>query len=130
MEPPHGSLTPDQLQLILAALPCDLSFADEHDVLRYWHGRTYRTCDERSLGRNVRDCHPGHSLAVLEEILGAFRSGERDSAEGWRQDGERFKYTRYCALRDAAGAYRGVLEINHDITGLRALEGAQKLPGW
>jgi uncharacterized protein len=130
MDSPRGSLSQDQLELVLAALPCDLSFADEHDLLRYWQGRTYRTCDERFIGGDVRACHPGHSLAVLEEILAAFRSGERDVAEGWRQDGERFKYTRYSALRDAAGAYRGVLEINHDITGLRALEGAQKLPGW
>ncbi len=130
MDSPRGSLTPEQLELILGVLPCDLSFADEHDVLRYWQGSIYRSCDERFIGCDVHDCHPGHSLAVLEEILTAFRSGARDVAEGWRQDGERFKYTRYSAVRDAAGTYRGVLEMNHDITGLRALEGVQQLPGW
>ena len=114
----------------MGVLPCDLSFADEHDVLRYWRGRTYRSCDERFIGRDIRDCHPGDSLGVLEEILTAFHSGARDMAEGWHQDGERFTYTRYSALRDAAGAYRGVLEINHDITDLRALEGTKQLPGW
>jgi DUF438 domain-containing protein len=45
-------------------------------------------------------------------------------------DGERFKYTRYSAVRDADGAYKGILEVNHDITDLRALEGIQRLPGW
>lgn len=97
------------MELVLRALPCDLSFADEHDV---------------------RDCHPGHSMAVLEEVLAAFRSGAKDVAEGWRQDGERFKYARYSAVRDDSGVYRGILEVSHDITDLRALEGAQPLPGW
>ena len=29
-----------------------------------------------------------------------------------------------------AGAYRGILEVNQDLTDLRALEGEQALPGW
>lgn len=130
MEVSKGCLSPDQLHLILRLMPCDLSYADEYDVLRYWQGRTYRTCRESFVGRDLRDCHPGHSLPVLEEILAAFRSGARDVAEGWRPDGDRFKYTRYCAVRDERGVYMGILEINHDITGLRALEGEQQLPGW
>ena len=130
MDAPSGTLTPEQMELVLRVLPCDLSFADEHDVLRYWKGQTYKSCSERFIGRDVRDCHPGHSMAVLEEVLAAFRGGARDVAEGWRQDGERFKYTRYSAVRDDSGAYRGILEVNHDITDLRALVGAQPLPGW
>ena len=130
MEAHRGTLTTEQMELVLGALPCDLSFADEHDVLCFWKGRTYKSCSERFIGRDVRDCHAGHSMAVLEEILSAFRSGAKDVAEGWRQDGERFKYTRYSAVRDGSGAYRGILEVNHDITDLRALEGAQPLPGW
>lgn len=130
MDTPNGNLTPDQLELILRVLPCDLSFADEHDVLRFWKGQTYGSCREDFIGRDVRDCHPGHSMAVLEEILGAFRSGARDMAEGWRQADQRFKYTRYCAVRDDEGAYRGILEINQDLTDLRALKGVRQLPGW
>lgn len=130
MKTPRGSLTPEQMELVLRVLPCDLSFADEHDVLRFWTGPTYKSCDERFIGRDVRGCHPGHSMAVLEEILSAFRSGAKDTAESWRQDGERFKYTRYCAVRDDEGAYRGILEISYDVTDLRALEGVQRLPGW
>jgi DUF438 domain-containing protein len=130
MDTPKGSLTPDQLELIVRVLPCDLSFADEHDVLRFWKGQTYGSCKEHFIGRDVRDCHPGHSLAVLEEILHAFRSGARDVAEGWRQADRHFKYTRYCAVRDDEGAYRGILEINQDLTDLRALEGVRQLPGW
>jgi uncharacterized protein len=126
----RGTLTPEQTMLVLRDLPVDISFADEDDVLVYWSGATYKTCDPRYIGRDVRDCHPEHTLACLEEILIEFKAGTRDVAEGWEQDGKGFKYTRYTAVRDNAGAYKGILEVNQDITGMRALEGAQRLPGW
>ena len=40
------------------------------------------------------------------------------------------RYTRYAAVRDDAGAYRGILEVNQDLTDARALAGEQDLPGW
>jgi uncharacterized protein len=88
------------------------------------------TCDPHYIGRDLRDCHPASSLDTLEEILRCFKSGERHVAEGWALDGGRFKYTRYTAVRDDQGAYRGILEVNGDLTPLRALEGEQSLPGW
>ena len=126
----RGTLTPEQMRLVLRDLPLDISFADEDDVLVYWSGATYKTCDARYIGRDVRDCHPEHSLGCLEEILHEFKAGTKDVAEGWEQDGERFTYTRYRAVRDDAGAYRGILEVNQEVAGLRGLEGARRLPGW
>ena len=126
----RGTLTPKQTRLVLRDLPIDVSFADENDVLVYWSGATYNTCDARYVGRDMRDCHPANSLECLEEILRQFKAGARDVAEGWEQDGKRFKYTRYTAVRYDAGAYKGILEVNHDVTAMRALEGAQRLPGW
>jgi uncharacterized protein len=131
MEWQRGSLTPEQLDQILRFLPVDLSFADEHDVLRYWKGATYKTCDARYIGRDVRDCHPESTLARLEDILSQFKAGARDVAEGWthRKGGE-MVHTRYFAVRDKDGAYRGVLEVNQDVTHIREIEGDQALPGW
>ena len=126
----RGTLTPEQVKLVLRDLPVDISFADEDDVLVYWSGATYKTCDARFIGKDIRECHPEESLACLEEILRAFKAGEKDVAEGWRQEGSRFTYTRYKAIRDRTGAYRGILEVNQELAGLRALEGDQTLPGW
>jgi DUF438 domain-containing protein len=126
----RGTLTPEQTVLVLRDLPVDVSFADENDVLVYWSGATYKTCDARYIGCDVRDCHPESSLECLEDILREFKAGTKDVAEGWEQDGARFKYTRYTPVRDDAGAYKGILEVNHDVTGMRALEGMQRLPGW
>jgi len=126
----RGDLTPELADLAFTFLPLDLSVADENDVLVYWKGATYKTCDARYIGRDVRDCHPEHSMACLEEILSAFKAGTKDVAEGWEQKGETMKRTRYIALRDRDGAYKGILEVNEDVTGARTLQGDQSLPGW
>ena len=131
MVPEYGSLSAAMSSLICAVLPLDISVADEHDVLVYWKGEGYRNCDPAYIGRDLRDCHSSSTMAVLEEILRAFKAGEKDLAEAWRRkpDG-RMKRLRYYALRDADGNYRGILEINEDLTEARALEGEQALPGW
>jgi len=126
----RGSLTPEQVKLVLRELPVDISFADEDDVLVYWSGATFKTCDPRYVGRDIRDCHHEESLACLEEVLRAFKAGEKDTAEGWRQEDGRLRHTRFVAIRDRTRAYRGILEVEQDISRLRALEGEQKLPGW
>ena len=126
----RGTLTPEQTRLVLRDLPIDISFADENDVLVYWSGATYKTCDARSVGKDVRACHPQESLECLEAILREFKAGTRDVAEGWEQVGTRFEHTRYRAIRDDAGAYRGILEVNQEASALRALSGEQSLPGW
>jgi DUF438 domain-containing protein len=126
----RGSLTPELAAQVFRSLPLDLSVADENDVLVYWKGATYKTCDARYIGRDVRDCHPKESLDCLEEILREFKAGTQDVAEGWGPSGEGMKRTRYIAMRDDEGTYRGILELNEDITSARALEGEQSLPGW
>jgi len=126
----RGTLTPEQMRLVLRDLPVDISFADENDVLVYWSGQTYKTCDPRYIGRDMRDCHPEDSLRVLEEILRELKAGTKDVAEKWGQDGKCFKHTRYRAIRDDAGAYKGILEVNQEISALQALTGEQGLPGW
>ncbi len=131
MEWKRGTLTPEQLDRVLETLPVDLSFADENDVLLYWKGATYKSCDARYIGRDVRDCHPDESLPLLEDILRQFKAGTKDDAEGWEHKKHgRLVHTRYFAVRDRDGAYRGILEMNQDVTRIRELEGDQALPGW
>lgn len=129
MEWQRGALTPEQMELVLRTLPVDLSFADQDDVLVYWRGDTYKTCDARYIGRDVRDCHPEHTLADLEEILAQLKAGTRDSFECWEHRKGRLRYTRYLAVRRKDGAYRGILEINQDVTRIKALEGDKTLLG-
>ena len=78
----------------------------------------------------MRDCHPEDSLDCLEEILREFKAGTKDVAEGWGRSKGKLKHTRYFAVRDKDGTYKGILEVNQDVTHIRALEGEQALPGW
>ena len=99
----RGSLTPELADLVFSFLPVDLSVADEDDVLVYWKGETYKTCDGRYIGRDVRDCHPESSMACLEEILRAFKAGEKDVAEGWekKRASSSARGTSPCAISTA-----------------------------
>jgi uncharacterized protein len=128
----HGTLTEDQALLLFRHLPVEVSFADENDVLRFWSGsKSYRTCDARFIGRDVRDCHPAQSLDVLESILREFKAGTRDVAEGWstQADGS-VELVRYVAVRDGRKGYRGILEVIQAVSDLQGITGEQRLPGW
>jgi uncharacterized protein len=125
----HGTLSAEQMKLVTANLPADISFADENDILLFWSGETYKTCDARYIGRDIRACHPEGSLEVLERILAEFKAGTRDTAEGWHEEAGRFHFTRYTAVR-AHGVYKGILETNMYLEGFRSLSGEQALPGW
>ena len=130
--PGTGPLTSGQLDLLLRHLPLELTFVDERDEVA-WYSEGRERVFPRSpeaIGRPVRQCHPPESVPAVERILQAFRSGERDSAESWFRMEGRFVHVRYFALRDGRGGYRGTLEVSQDVTGIRALEGEQRLPEW
>jgi DUF438 domain-containing protein len=127
-----GALSVEQIDLLLTNLPVDISFVDEKDTVVYYSGTADRIFPRTPgvIGRKVQNCHPPKSVDVVESILRAFRSGERDVAEFWIETGGRFVHIRYFALRDKAGAYRGTLEVTQDVTAIRGLRGERRLLDW
>ena len=127
-----GHLSPEQVDLLLTHLPVDVSFVDENDTVVYYSATRERIFPRSPgvIGRKVQNCHPPKSLAVVERILEAFRTGERDDAEFWIESGGRFIHIRYFALRDGAGAYKGALEVTQDATAIRRLRGERRLLDW
>lgn len=126
-----GGLTLDQLNLMLTTLPFDVSFVDENDRVRFYsEGERVFPRSPGAIGREVRNCHPPKSLDKVEEILAAFKAGEKDAAEFWIEMGPRFIHIRYFAMRDADGTYRGCLETVQDATHVRGLEGQRRLVNW
>lgn len=126
-----GALTAEQIDLMLGVLPFDLSFVDENDRVRFYsEGERIFPRSPAVIGREVRNCHPPASVDKVEEILVAFRAGEKDTAEFWIQSQGKFIHIRYFAMRDAAGGYRGCLEIVQDATHIRALEGQRRIVDW
>lgn len=127
-----GDIDMEQLNLILAGLPVDLSFVDETDHVRFYSEGPARIFPRSPavIGRAVQKCHPPESVATVQRILDSFRAGTKSVAEFWIQLGPRFIHIRYFALRDATGRYRGCLEVSQDVTGIRALQGQRRLLDW
>jgi DUF438 domain-containing protein len=127
----YGALTVAQLDLLIAALPVDFSVADEHDTLLQFAGTVYATCDRNEIGGSLQACHPAGSQAALARVLAAFRAGRDEPFEelvegrsgGWH-------YVAYLPLRHSDGVYRGILEVQQDVTGIRALTGEFRLSDW
>ncbi|MBN2737342.1 MAG: PAS domain-containing protein [Spirochaetales bacterium] len=42
----------------------------------------------------------------------------------------KFIHIRYFAVYDAAGEYKGIIEVSQDVTGIRALTGERRLLDW
>jgi hypothetical protein len=127
-----GNLTPTQLELMLNALPLDLTLIDEHDKVRFFNKPKDRTFPRSPavIGRDVRNCHPAESVHVVNAILDAFRNGERDEAKFWLPIKNQFLLIRYLALRDEHGVYCGCLEITQDIAPIQAISGTRRLLDW
>jgi DUF438 domain-containing protein len=127
-----GRMTLEQINLMLTHLPVDLTFVDENDRVAYYSEGPERIFPRSPaiIGREVRNCHPPKSVHLVNQILDAFKSGSRDTAEFWIELGGKFIYIRYFAVRDKTGYYRGCLEVSQDLTRIRKLEGQQRLLDW
>jgi DUF438 domain-containing protein len=129
-----GSLTPQQIALLLTHLPVDVTFVDAGDVVRFYSDQKERIFKRSPgvIGRSVLKCHPAESVDRVKRILDDFRAGTRDTAEFWIQmKGDtpepRFLHIRYFAVRDSHGAFQGTIEVTQDVTAIRKLEGERRL---
>ena len=127
-----GKLTLEQINLIYKHMQVDLSYVDEHDVVKFYTDTKHRVFPRSAgvIGRMVQNCHPRESVSTVEAIIDAFRKGEQDEAEFWLDNGKRFIYIIYNAVRDEEGNFRGVLEMMQDVTHIRSLTGNQRLLSW
>jgi uncharacterized protein len=126
---PSGSFTVDELTVLLNTLPIDVTFVDKNDKVKFFTQGRHRIFDRNRaiLGRDVRMCHPPQSVHTVEQILIDFKSGKQDNAPFWIQMQGKFIYINYFPLRDTEGNYLGTIEFSQDLTGLRALQGEQRL---
>ena len=129
-----GSMTLEQITLILTHLPVDVTFVDEGNDVRFYSGGPNRIFERTPdiIGRNVLNCHHPDSVQIVFKILEDFRAGTRDTAEFWIQTkpedpSNRFIHIRYFAVRDEQGKFYGTLEVTQDVTEIRQLQGQRRL---
>ncbi len=127
-----GQLTAEQVNLIMAHLPVDISFVNENDEVTYYSASPGRIFPRSPgvIGRKVQNCHPPKSVEMVERILSEFRAGTKSVADFWIQMQEKFILIKYFAVHDAEGKYRGCLEVSQDVTAIRKLEGQKRLLDW
>ena len=124
-----GALSFAQLRGLFSTLPVDLTFVDADDRVAFFSEGPDRVFarSRAIIGRKVQHCHPPASVHVVERIVDDFRAARRSVAEFWIELHGRFVHIRYFAVRDAAGAYLGTLEVTQDLTRLRGLTGERRL---
>lgn len=127
-----GSMSLEQLNLVLNNLPVDFTVVDENNRVLYFNNPPQRIFPRSPaiVGREVKNCHPPNSLDKVVEIIDAFRAGRKSHARFWINIRNKKLLIEYFALRDAQGNYRGVLEVSQDITDLQSLEGDRRLAEW
>jgi len=127
-----GELNLEQVLLLFNNLPLDITFVDENDTVRFFSRPKHRFFPRSPaiIGRDVQNCHPPESVHIVEKILAAFKNGEKESATFWLEMKGKFILIQYFALRNSNNDYKGVLEVSQDVTGIRALEGEQRLLDW
>jgi hypothetical protein len=123
------NLNKEQLAGILEALPVEVSFVDENDLVRFWNKHETRIFKRpvSVVGKSVQNCHPKHSVDKVNQLLSDFKSGKKDSAEFWIDLKGRKVYIRYFAVRDKTDRYLGTLEVTQDITEIKKIEGERRL---
>jgi len=127
-----GSLTKEQLDGLINALPVDITFIDADDTVRHFNKpeKRFFVRTKAVLGRKVQMCHPQKSLDVVNTILGSFKSGKKDVAEFWINLNDRLVHIRFFAVRDNNGKYLGTMEVVQDITKIKRIEGERRLLDW
>jgi len=127
-----GTLSKEEAEAVLNALPVDITFVDKDDTVRYFNRSEDRTFvrTKAVIGRKVQQCHPQKSIHIVNKILEAFRNGSRDAAEFWIDSKGRMIHIRYLAVRNQNGDYLGCLEVTQDITNIKKIEGERRLLDW
>ncbi len=125
-----GSFDMKEIEALFVTLPVDITFVDKDDKVKFFSHSPNRVFERNRsiIGRDVRMCHPPHSVHIVEQIIEDFKTGKENKAAFWISNFKgRFVHIDYTALRGQDGEYLGVIEITQDITDLRNLEGDQRL---
>jgi nitrogen fixation/metabolism regulation signal transduction histidine kinase len=114
----------DTIQAVVDSMADGVIFIDAQDRVALVNkaGRVLRNLSGGG-GRDVKDCHPAATHAMLDRVLGWLRSGdEQGPAHSIIKEKEGRFETTYAPVRSAGGDYLGTVMVIRDIAERRHLE--------
>jgi DUF438 domain-containing protein len=129
------SMNAEMVKAMIEAMPAELTVIDANDEVVGWNKHETRLFRRpmTAIGMNFRQCHPEHSLAMVERLIGEMKAGERDKASFWidlevvKGEPRHKVLIEFYALRDVGGKYIGCLEFTQDVQAIRELQGQKRL---
>ncbi len=124
-----GKIRASQLMLLFDHLPLDITYIDDNDRVVYYSDPPHRIFPRSKavIGRTVQNCHPPESVSVVNKLLDAFRSGQKQKESFWINMGGKNILIEYYALKDVNGNYTGTIEVSQDVTAIKNLKGEKRL---
>jgi len=128
-------MSDEMVRAMIETLPAEVTVIDSNDEVVAWNRHDFRifkrpmTC----MGMNFRECHPGDSLAIVENIVSEMKAGVKDKFRSWidlEVEPGKPKHKiliEFYALRNEKGEYLGCMEFTQDVEEIRRLEGQKRL---
>jgi len=128
-------MSAEMVRAMIEAVPAELTVIDANDEVVGWNKHETRLFKRpmTAMGMNFRQCHPEHSLAMVEKLVADLKSGARDKATFWidlevvKGEPKHKIFIEFHALRDEQGKYLGCLEFTQDVQAIRDLQGQKRL---
>jgi len=124
------NLTVEQIDAIMETLPVEVTYVDAEDTVAYFNRLDKEKIFVRTrsvVGRKVQKCHPQKSVHAVQRIVDGLRDGSLQEATFWIDYAGDKVLIRYLPVRDAEGAYLGVLEVTQGIGEIQKLTGQKTL---
>ena len=108
----NGEINSKIIDDIFNALPGDITFIDENDVIRYYNLPRERlfACEPEIIGTTVQSCHSPETVPQIDEMLDKFKSGKSEVVISSAEVNGKSVHIEYIAVRDSGGTYLGCLE--------------------
>jgi DUF438 domain-containing protein len=105
-----GIMPAEAISAVLSALPLDITFIDERDIIRYYSDYRIFSRTPGILGTMVQDCHSPASRSRVDDVIAKLRGGDESEIEQLTEKGGHPVRVLYKAVRGGEGRYLGLLE--------------------
>ena len=105
-----GELPENVALAVLGALPLDITYIDERDIIRYYSDYRIFKRTPDVLGTTVQNCHKPENWDKVNRVIDDLRSGRKGVSEYPAEKGGRRVRVRYITVKDEKGAYAGLVE--------------------